>query len=29
MENVPQHSDVKEFSEMLASKSGGVYEVAM
>lgn len=28
MENVPWHSDVKEFSEVLASKSGGVYEVA-
>ncbi|KAL6894177.1 hypothetical protein ACP4OV_008275 [Aristida adscensionis] len=28
MENVPWHSDVKEFSEILASKSGGVYEVA-
>ncbi|CAD6214826.1 unnamed protein product [Miscanthus lutarioriparius] len=27
MENVPWHSDVKEFSEVLASKSGGVYEV--
>ncbi|KAL5219370.1 hypothetical protein ABZP36_020054 [Zizania latifolia] len=28
MENVPWHSDVKEFSEALALKSGGVYEVA-
>ncbi|KAF8768938.1 hypothetical protein HU200_007078 [Digitaria exilis] len=28
MENVPWHSDVKEFSEVLAAKSGGVYEVA-
>lgn len=28
MENVPWHSDVKEFSEALAQKSNGVYEVA-
>uniref|UniRef100_A0A0D9ZDT7 tRNA 4-demethylwyosine synthase (AdoMet-dependent) n=1 Tax=Oryza glumipatula TaxID=40148 RepID=A0A0D9ZDT7_9ORYZ len=28
MENVPWHSDVKDFSEALALKSGGVYEVA-
>lgn len=28
MENVPWHADVKEFSEVLASKSGGVYELA-
>lgn len=28
MENVPWYSDVKEFSEALALKSGGVYEVA-
>uniref|UniRef100_A0A0D9VZL6 tRNA 4-demethylwyosine synthase (AdoMet-dependent) n=1 Tax=Leersia perrieri TaxID=77586 RepID=A0A0D9VZL6_9ORYZ len=28
MENVPWHSDVKAFSEALALKSGGVYEVA-
>lgn len=28
MENVPWHSDVKEFSEVLASKSNGLYEVA-
>ncbi|GAB4852076.1 S-adenosyl-L-methionine-dependent tRNA 4-demethylwyosine synthase [Ancistrocladus abbreviatus] len=28
MENVPWHSDVRAFSEALASKSEGVYEVA-
>ncbi|KAK4390692.1 S-adenosyl-L-methionine-dependent tRNA 4-demethylwyosine synthase, partial [Sesamum angolense] len=28
MENVPWHSDVKEFSEAMAQKSNGVYEVA-
>ncbi|KAL0438549.1 UNVERIFIED_CONTAM: S-adenosyl-L-methionine-dependent tRNA 4-demethylwyosine synthase [Sesamum latifolium] len=28
MENVPWHSDVKEFSEALAQKSNGMYEVA-
>ncbi|XP_010533256.1 PREDICTED: S-adenosyl-L-methionine-dependent tRNA 4-demethylwyosine synthase [Tarenaya hassleriana] len=28
MENVPWHSDVKAFSEALASKSGGEYQVA-
>ncbi|XP_020276653.1 S-adenosyl-L-methionine-dependent tRNA 4-demethylwyosine synthase-like [Asparagus officinalis] len=28
MENVPWHSDVKEFSETLAAKSNGRYEVA-
>ncbi|KAK6131200.1 hypothetical protein DH2020_035061 [Rehmannia glutinosa] len=28
MENVPWHSDVKEFSEALAQKSNGAYEVA-
>nr|GME00170.1 S-adenosyl-L-methionine-dependent tRNA 4-demethylwyosine synthase [Ipomoea batatas] len=28
MENVPWHSDVKEFSEALAKKSNGEYEVA-
>ncbi|XP_052202195.1 S-adenosyl-L-methionine-dependent tRNA 4-demethylwyosine synthase isoform X2 [Diospyros lotus] len=28
MENVPWHSDVKAFSEALAQKSGGTYEVA-
>jgi wyosine [tRNA(Phe)-imidazoG37] synthetase (radical SAM superfamily) len=28
MENVPWHADVKEFSEVLASKSGGIYELA-
>jgi tRNA wybutosine-synthesizing protein 1 len=28
MENVPWQSNVKEFSEELASKSGDVYEVA-
>ncbi|KAI0497629.1 hypothetical protein KFK09_020861 [Dendrobium nobile] len=28
MENVPWHSDVKEFSETLAIKSNGLYEVA-
>ncbi|XP_051139334.1 S-adenosyl-L-methionine-dependent tRNA 4-demethylwyosine synthase [Andrographis paniculata] len=28
MENVPWHSDVKEFSEALARKSNGAYEVA-
>jgi tRNA wybutosine-synthesizing protein 1 len=28
MENVPWHSDVKEFSDELTSKGGGVYEVA-
>ena len=28
MENVPWHSDVKSFSEALAAKSQGEYEVA-
>ena len=28
MENVPWHSDVREFSEALATKSNGEYEVA-
>ena len=28
MENVPWHADVKEFSEALAQKSNGEYEVA-
>lgn len=28
MENVPWHYDVKEFSEALARKSNGAYEVA-
>lgn len=28
MENVPWHSDVKAFSEALAVKSNGIYEVA-
>lgn len=28
MENVPWHYDVKEFSEALAQKSNGMYEVA-
>lgn len=28
MENVPWHADVKEFSEALARKSSGAYEVA-
>lgn len=28
MKNVPWHEDVKEFSEALAMKSGGKYEVA-
>ncbi|KAK4429251.1 S-adenosyl-L-methionine-dependent tRNA 4-demethylwyosine synthase [Sesamum alatum] len=28
MENVPWHADVKEFSEALAQKSNGMYEVA-